>query len=179
MRFVALLMLSFITIVVTAIVSASAYLGCPISWLREWLFSLVIVIGLTFSWLIWVPYIRALERKRYRRLCRQRKRETDLAPLDYLGGGPQEYDPEFTPDLFPTEDEPPMAEVIEDPTTQPTAVQVYLDAHAQLWKLERDGEDDTDYAEYLRQSMREQWAVMNYHEREQAEIQSADAWKQL
>lgn len=70
--------------------------------------------------------------------------------------------------------------VADDPATvhmPPTPYQTYLEANKSLWKLKVAGEDDTDYAEYLRGVMEECYVKLDLTERENVEREAADAWK--
>jgi len=72
---------------------------------------------------------------------------------------------------------PPMAEPVEQP--QVTPYSVYLQSHAELWKLRVKGEDATDYADYLRGVMEECWSQLDATQRENAERDSAESWRHV
>jgi hypothetical protein len=73
---------------------------------------------------------------------------------------------------FPADPEP----VPEPPISH---YQVYLHANEELWRLRVKGGDDSDYAEYLRSVMEETYAHLDATERENAERDAAEAWKQV
>jgi len=72
---------------------------------------------------------------------------------------------------------PPMAEPVAQPQTTPYSI--YVRAHVVLYKLIVNGEDNTDYANYLRNVMEECWAKLDTTQRESAELDCAEAWRHV
>jgi hypothetical protein len=72
---------------------------------------------------------------------------------------------------------PPMAQPVAP--TELTPYQIYLDASRQLWKLQAHGEEHTEFADYLRNVMEENFNQLNALEQERAEHEAADGWKHI
>jgi hypothetical protein len=71
----------------------------------------------------------------------------------------------------------PMAEELA--TEEPSPYFTYLKSHKELWRLQVKGEDNSDYADYLRGVMDECYAKLNIVEQENADRESAEAWKNI
>jgi hypothetical protein len=132
---------------------------------------MMIMVSSAFAVLLYVHFqerLEKLEKKVRRTILAKKQPKTSIhnPPAEAIAPPPM-AEPYFPPDPEPT------------PEPEVSHLQVYLKANEELWKLRVKGDDDSGYAEYLRSVMEETYANLDATERESAERDSAEAWKQV
>lgn len=106
-----------------------------------------------------------------------KKQAVEIKKLQIFNPPAEEIPPPAFDIPVAAEPTPPMAEEV--PAEEPSPYNAYLTANQELWKLRVKGEDQSDYADYLRGVMDECYVKLDQNQKENVEREAADAWKHV